>query len=422
MNPKPLIDFAKPATLELWIACQRGNFDTVQHLLAQERKCSFLHLNLNWENEQFSGTIMGVAASQGHVDIVLALLRAGASPYGHVIVPPTQQARRTAALEKSGYGVSNAAQLRRRCSALLSNALCPPERPVCWINYADPTTVLCKSTHKLYFVLGTCEYQMKQSTAGSILETPSLGRRGQQFIGPQEEKHFTGLLGGMHPLLSYQFRVRYHCNNNGGWYTAWSAYSEFSEIPDKTLLNELEYVDLTAGTNYNFKQHLDEFCRAGMRSAKDLIACAQKDNVLNQKLHRVNTKLEYSDQRVLIRILRAKYQNVEYVDYQYKYKYGKEPVVDEFGFGTPMYRFLEGLKLEIYTEFMFRLVDSLDQLLHCYRSKEEFLEDIRESAPAMKPAHRRIIWLAIQQATSSNASTNTSTNTSTKGEEKSSRK
>ena len=196
-------------------------------------------------------------------------------------------------------------------------------------------------------------------------------------------------------------------------------------MPDESLLLELIYVDSVAGTNFNFTQRLNEFCKAGVNTSDELIRQAQKET-LDRSLLKIGTALDYNERRTLIRVLRAKFKDMDYVDYNHTIRYGKEPVrpLNELP-STAMFRFLEQLGdgMEQYTELMFRMVDSLSQLLTCYGSKEEFLEDVREVLPAMKPAHRRIIWLGIKKQTNQNATTQACMSTSTgTGEEKERRK
>ena len=416
-------EFDQPATLQLWEACQRGDINTVTHLIAsQSSRSQYLKLHYDWESD-WEGTCLSVAASQGFSEIVKALLCAGALPQAQ-IKPATSKAKRAAALEQAGYQISKAAQRRRHCEALIRNITKSPPLPVPTINFGDPTTVLCRSTHELYALLGQCEYQMKQSFVGSNIETPSL-RRGQKFVGCQEKQHHLELLGGMHALKQYRYRVRYHSNGNASWHTDWSEWSEFITMPDESLLLELIYVDSVAGTNFNFTQRLNEFCKAGVNTSDELIRQAQKET-LDRSLLKIGTALDYNERRTLIRVLRAKFKDMEYVDYNHTIRYGKEPIrpLNELP-STAMFRFLEQLGdgMEQYTELMFRMVDSLSQLLTCYGSKEEFLEDVREVLPAMKPAHRRIIWLGIKKQTNQNATTQACMSTSTgTGEEKERRK
>ena len=74
-----------------------------------------------------------------------------------------------------------------------------------------------------------------------------------------------------------------------------------------------------------------------------------------------------------------------------------------------MYNFLQSLEdgMEKYTDMMFRLVDNVNQLFRSYRNKNEFINDIKEVVPGIKPTHRRIIWNGIQKETSNNKSTMT---------------
>lgn len=259
---------------------------------------------------------------------------------------------------------------------------------------------------------------MRQTTIGAMIETPHL-HKDQKFYGAQERLHITTMLGGTHELKTYVFRVRYRANN-GAW---WTEYSDWSNsmpcnVPDKSLLTQLEICDKTAGLYYNFKQRLNEFCTIGLTTGEDLVQCAVSHG-LDQKLVQANTALEYQQRRTLIRVLRAQQEGVSFEEYDFRYRYGKEAVVEMNSCKRiEMYTFLynlnedgnpheKGQGLETYVELMFRLVDSVGQLLHCYTSKEEFLDDVRESCPSMKPAHRRIVWLGIKKATSKNVACGT---------------
>ena len=413
-------DFDRDATAELWTACQRGDAGTVQEILLAQRP-RHLKIHLDWENNRWHGTPLVVAISQGHSDIVLLLLKAGATPPPGVIQPAGTRARRSAALEASGYSVCQQSAARRRCAAIVRNVNSPPVIASVQVNFADPTTVVARCTHQLHQVFdqGHCEYQMRQTFVGALVETPWEGpRRGtpaflppNHFLGPQEEKIDTKILAGLLPLKEYMLRVRYWANNGASWCTDWSEWSTNAMVimPDDTLLEELELAQNICGANFNFVQRMNEFCMSGKITAEILIRSAQTEE-LESSLIAVHTALDYSERRALVRVLRAKLLGKSYEDYCFKFKYDRSQIVgDEKLVGSPMWLFLKSLKggMEQHTESMFRLVDSLDQLLSCYSCKDEFMDDIRESLPGMKPAHRRIIWLGIQKETSQNVGTST---------------
>jgi hypothetical protein len=265
---------------------------------------------------------------------------------------------------------------------------------------------------------------MRQTTVGAMIEKPHLQKH-QKLYGAQERLHITSMLGGTHALKTYVFRVRYRANN-GAWWTDYSEWSNSICMPDRSLLTLLENCDKTAGLYYNFKRRLNEFCSIGLTTGEDLLQCAVAHG-LDQALVQANTALEYQQRRTLIRVLRAQQEGVSFEEYDFRYRYGKEAVVEMNSCKRmEMYTFLynlneddnpheKGKGLEQYVELMFRLVDSAGQLLHCYTSKEEFLDDVRESCPSMKPAHRRIVWLGIKRATSKNVCCGTSEGSSGTG-------
>ena len=223
--------------------------------------------------------------------------------------------------------------------------------------------------------------------------------------------NITTVLSGFVPLKEYMLRVRYWANNGADWCTEWSEWSRETMIvmPDDTLLQELEEAQNICGANYNFVQRINEFCNAGGNTAERLIQCAQTEELENS-LVAADTGLNYNERRALVRVLRAKSSGKSYDDYCFKFKYDPAFVIGhEKLMGSPMWDFLKSLNdgMEQHTESMFRLVDSLHQLLSCYSCKDEFMDDIRECLPGMKPAHRRILWLGIKKETSQSVGTST---------------
>jgi hypothetical protein len=412
-------DFDRDGTIDLWESCQNGDSNHVLELLQRNSimKDKYTQLNLNWINDLWGGRPIDVAAAEGHHDIMYHLLQFGANPIDrNATTYQTNRTKRANKLEKYGYTISSKVVKRKKSSAILRDILSSPTIIDVQVNYANTKTIMIKSTHKYHLLLGSCEYQMRQTKIGAYLETPYIGALSSNniFIGPQEKFITTALLSNMFPCNEYLFRVRYHSNYNGTWCTNWSEWSTSCTLPDDSLKACLIHCNSLAGTSFPFIENLNDFCKIGIKTKDDLLQLSlvsdSQKNSLDKLLISVHTTLDYYHRRTLIRILRSIHEQVDYEDYNYKYLYGKEQIESSASTNyTEMYNFLQSLEdgMEKYTDMMFRLVDNVNQLFRSYRNKNEFINDIKEVVPGIKPTHRRIIWNGIQKETSNNKSTMT---------------
>ena len=447
----------------LWEACQRGDLNCVAALLREHRSGSgaahSMQLDLNWRSDAWpSGAQpLAVAASLGHLPVVRELLAAGALPNVEVEARGPR-ARRACALERSGYTRTPENETRRRCAAAIAKICDPPSIRTTRVSLGC-TGLEATMFHQYADLLqGGIEWQLRSQKGGSFTGTPVMdakvfARHIHAATDPcTSSRIWTSYIGGpcLRPGKKYALRCRLLAtrralDNMVPYRTAWSAWTHDRPIimPFSTLSAALDSASKRAGTQntdghqvaFDFGKGVDEMAQLGIVDRKALFDMATGPALELGLARRIagGSQFDYHERRTLVYVLRQ--QRKEWLrgddpdadpdDYDptlrpawlmekaavQRCASGGLATKDDDGPAAedleidPLFVFLRNINLEQYTSWLYRIVDNLEQLLHAYRTKTEFLEDIKESLPGMKPSHRREIWLAIKKASRTSQST-----------------